>query len=280
VTVVTLLLIVGSGGWLLTLIVSEAPSVIQRALTSDVLGRLRALHIGDIAVGTYLVQMLDALLSWASLQVLHVFAYVTRAALNVVIALLGLYYLLLSAGDFWRRIRELLPFSDDQTELLRHRFFSVTQAMVLGTTLTAILQGSIVGLGFFLVGLSYPLFWGVVTGFASVLPVFGSALVWIPGVVVLLVQGQYGAAFALVLIGALLASTIDNVVRPIVYRQVSNIHPMTTLVGAFAGVECFGLIGVLVGPLAISSFFELIQIYRREYSGPEHRTASAVIESS
>ena len=65
--------------------------------------------------------------------------------------------------------------------------------------------------------------------------------------------------------GALLASNIDNVIRPFVYRRVSNVHPMITLVGAFAGVRYFGLLGLLLGPLAIAYLFELLHFYRVEY---------------
>ena len=93
----------------------------------------------------------------------------------------------------------------------------------------------------------------------------GTALVWGPAVLVLLVQNRYGAAVIMLVIGAGIASNIDNLIRPLVYRRVSNIHPMITLVGAFAGVKYFGLLGVLLGPLAIAYLFELLRFYREEY---------------
>jgi predicted PurR-regulated permease PerM len=92
------------------------------------------------------------------------------------------------------------------------------------------------------------------------------------GVLVLLVTHRYGAALALVVIGGGIASNIDNVVRPI-YCRISNIHPLTTLVGAFVGVSLFGLVGLLLGPLTISYFFELVQVYEREYGHAEKLTA-------
>lgn len=258
-------LVLTPGVWVITVAIGQTPSVVRNVLGSGALGRLSALHVGGVAVGAHLAQAADALLSWASLQTLQVFAHLTRAALNLVIALFELYYLLLPSTHTWDRLAPLIPFGDANTQLLRDRFFSVTQAMVIGILVTALLQGSIVGIAFWGVGLPNALFWGVVTGFASILPVLGSALVWVPGTLFLLLQGRYGPAIALALIGAVVASNIDNVVRPIVYRRVSNLHPMTTLVGAFAGVEAFGLIGVLLGPLAISYFFELLQIFQREH---------------
>ena len=160
---------------------------------------------------------------------------------------------------------------------MRDRFFGVTQATLLGTALISLVQGTLVGTGFWLVDLSNPLFWGTVTAFASILPVLGSGLVWLPAVVILVSQGRYGAAAVMLVIGAGIASNVDNVIRPLVYRRVSNIHPMITLVGAFAGVRYFGLLGLLLGPLAIAYLFELLRFYREEYGTPsEERAIPAV----
>jgi predicted PurR-regulated permease PerM len=76
----------------------------------------------------------------------------------------------------------------------------------------------------------------------------------------------------MLVMGWLIASNIDNLIRPMVYRRVSDIHPMTTLVGAFAGVKYFGLPGLLLGPLAIAYFFELLRFYREEYGTPDGAT--------
>jgi predicted PurR-regulated permease PerM len=90
-----------------------------------------------------------------------------------------------------------------------------------------------------------------------------------PAVFVLAFQERYGAMVVMLLIGWLLASNIDNLIRPMVYKRVSNIHPMITLVGAFAGIQYFGLPGLLLGPLAIAYFFELMRFYKLEYGdGP------------
>ncbi len=264
-TLAALIAIALPGAWLVAVIVSEAPGAFQRVQASGVFQRLLEMQIGNLNVGHRLVEAADSLVSWISRQTVSAFGRLTQGTLNLVIALFGLYYLLLSAHEAWAWIRDQLPFSHASADTLRDRFFSITQAMLVGTLVTALLQGSIVGIAFQVVGLPNALFWGVVTGFASVLPVLGSALVWLPGVGVLFFGGRYGAALALALVGLVIASNVDNVIRPIVYRRVSNLHPMTTLVGAFAGVRLFGLIGVLLGPLLISYLFELSRIYRAEY---------------
>ena len=72
-------------------------------------------------------------------------------------------------------------------------------------------------------------------------------------------RGSYGRAIALALWGILVVGNVDNVIRPMVFRRWARIHPFITIIGAFAGIQYFGLLGLIIGPLAISYFFELIQ---------------------
>lgn len=264
------------GIWLVSVAVGELPHIIQNLAASPLLSRLPAVRLGNLDLSQHLARIATELLAWSSRQAASVFESATRATLNLVVALTALYYLLLDPRTVWLGARALLPFSDRTADALRARFHGVTESMVLGTALTALLQGTVVGLGFWLTGLSNALFWGFVTAIASVFPVVGSALVWLPGVGVLLLQGRFGAAAALAAIGALVASTIDNVVRPLVYRRVSDVHPMVTLVGAFAGVGLFGFVGVLLGPLAICYFFELLKAYQAEYGAEAHPVSHPV----
>lgn len=265
ISLVTLAVVTLPTLWLLGVVFSEAPATIRSLGQSALVARLGTLRVGTIDVGAQLAAAGGAAVTWLSQQVVRVFGSATRATLNLVIALFGLYYLLCSARQFWAQIAGYLPFSHATANALRLRFRLVTQATLLGILSVAIAQGSIVGIGFWIVGLGNAAFWGVITGIVSVLPVMGSALVWLPGVAVLALDGRYGAAIALAAIGGLVASNIDNFIRPMVYRRISNVHPMVTLVGAFAGVSLFGLVGLLLGPLAITYFLELVRLYQREY---------------
>lgn len=258
-------LIILPGAWLLNLVIVQAPMTLRDVQQSVFVSRLSVLRIDGVDLGAQIASASGALISWISGHAIGFFGSATRSVLNIVIAFFALYYLLISASTAWRWVEAFLPFSRESNEQLRERFTSITEAMLLGTALTAILQGALIGFGFWMVGLPNPVFWGVVAAFASILPVLGSALVWLPGVIVLLVQHRFGAAIALLVIGGLIASNLDNFVRPVVYRRVSDVHPLTTLVGAFAGVSLFGLVGLLLGPLAITYFFELIDIYEQEY---------------
>ena len=251
--------------WIIFLAADQLPDALRGAQKSDVIQRLSTIRVGRLQVGTEIAKASGNLIQWLSSQAIDVVGGAARATLNLVISFFALYYMLLSAERSWRVFRRVLPFSEDTADELRTRFYSVTHATLLGTMLTAVLQGTLIGVGFRLVGIPNAALWGVVTGFCSIPPVLGSALVWLPGTLVLVIEQRYGAAGILFVMGAVVASNIDNVIRPIVFKRVSNIHPMVTLVGAFAGVAYFGLLGILLGPLAIQYFFVLLRLYREEY---------------
>jgi len=262
--------------WLTGIVIDQAPASLRAIQGSALVAQLGHRNIGGLDVGAELAKASGTFVSWLSSQVFSFVGTATSAALNLVIAFFGLYYLLRSGEDTWPVIRRYIPFSSETADALRDRFFSVTEATLLGTALVAMIQGSLVGFGFWIVGLPNALFWGTVTAFASILPVLGSALVWLPAVLVLIAQGKYGGAIGLLVIGGGIASNIDNLIRPVIYKRVSNIHPMITLVGAFAGVRYFGLLGLLLGPLGIAYLFELLHVYRVEYGAPVAAPADAL----
>ena len=262
---VALLIVALPLGWLIGVVIAQAPDALRTLQSSAVFSRLAELRILDFDIGAEVAKASGTIASWLSSRLFSFVGSATSAVLNLVIAFFGLYYMLRSDGHTWRAIQPYIPFSPATAEALRDRFVSVTEATLLGTTLIAVVQGTLIGVGFWIVGLTNPFFWGTVAAFASILPVLGTALVWLPAVLVLLVQNRFGAAITMLVIGAGIASNIDNLIRPLIYRRVSNIHPMITLVGAFAGVKLFGLLGVLLGPLAIAYLFELLRFYRQEY---------------
>jgi predicted PurR-regulated permease PerM len=280
IVVATATLIVLPLGWLITVAIARAPAALHEIQNSAAIARIGAMRIGAIDVGARVVEAGGDLAAWASGQALRAVGSVVRATLNMVVALFGLYFLLLAGPAAWSSVAKYLPFSPTGVHLLAERFRHVTEATLMGTALTAALQGSVVALGFAITGLPDAWFWGVVTALVSVLPVLGSALVWGPGAATLALQGRYGAALALLLIGGLVASNIDNVTRPLVNQRMSHLHPMTTLVGAFAGVGVMGLPGILFGPLAISYFFELVRLYASEYGPSAHSERRASGSSS
>ncbi|HET9066511.1 MAG TPA: AI-2E family transporter [Gemmatimonadales bacterium] len=251
--------------WVISLLVGQAQEAAREVIASPVMSRLDDLHIAGYAVGQELRQMGSKLVSLMGGGAISLLGKVTRITLNMVFAFFGLYYILQNPDGAWRSVRPYIPFSDENVEILRERFGAVTKSTVIGTGASAVAQAVMVGVVFALLGLGNSVFWGAVTLVLSILPVVGSGLVWGPGAIVLATGGQTGKAVALVLIGALLIGNVDNLIRPWVSNRYAQIHPLITLVGAIAGVSWLGILGLLIGPLALSYFFELLAMYKREY---------------
>jgi len=190
---------------------------------------------------------------------------VTRLALNVVIALFGLYYLLPHSSEAWDALVPYVPFSARNTARLLTRFEDVTISTAIGTGAVAAIHGFLVGSAFWATGLSQGVFWGVVTAVLSILPVVGSGLVWGPGAIALWLGGHEAFAIGMVVWGLVVVGNVEYLVRPLIFKRWAHIHPVITLVGALAGVPYFGILGLLIGPLALSYFFELIRMYQEEY---------------
>lgn len=265
VIVVALVGIVLPLTWVLSLLVGQAQGAAQAVVESPVLDRLDELRVGPYAIGQELRDLGASLVGMLGGGAISVIGKVTRVTLNVVFAFFGLYYILKDADGAWRSARPFIPFSDSNVEILRERFASVTKATVLGSGLCAVAQGVLMAIAFQLFGLGNAIFWGAVTMVFSIIPILGSGMIWVPGAIVLAMTDRLPAAIGLALFGLVVIGNIDNLIRPWVYSRYAAIHPMITVVGAITGVSYLGILGLLIGPLALMYFFELLRMYAREY---------------
>jgi predicted PurR-regulated permease PerM len=265
VLVLAVVLVVAPAISFVGLIANEAQDMATQVIRSPLLARLRELRVGPYDVGAQIEELGSRVVSWIGGRAFSVIGTATRVGIQLTITFFGLFYLLVAPKGAWIGVRPFIPFSARNAEILRDRFHNVTISTLVGTGLTAVMQGSLVGLGFWATGLSNALFWGVVTVIFAILPVVGSGLVWGPGAATLALEGRYGLAVGLAAWGILVVGNVDNVIRPMVFRRWAQIHPFITVIGALAGINWFGLLGLLIGPLAISYFFELIRMYKAEY---------------
>ena len=267
VVLLGLFLIVVPGVSFAGLVVNEAQQIATGVVKSPLLARVAQLRIGGTDLGPELANLGRSIVSWLGTSAFNLVGTATRFALNLTIAFFGLYYLLLRPKQIWEAVRPYIPFSALNADKLQQRFHDVTISTLIGTGVTAIVQGILVGIGFAITGLPNAVFWGVVTVIVAILPVVGSGLVWGPGLLALVLDNRYGAAVFLGLWGVLAVGGVDYVIRPWVFKRWAQIHPIVTVVGAVAGVPYFGILGLLIGPLAVSYFFELVRMYREEYLG-------------
>jgi len=249
------------------LVLDQAKSIGTGVIHGPLFDRIAGLELAGYPIGPRLVGLGEELVKWLGASAFGLLGTATRIGLNLTISLFIVYYLLLRGHNAWEAVRPYIPFSPASADLLRDRFRDVTISTVIGTGMVALIQGGIVAAGFWATGLSNAFFWGLVTVVLAILPIVGSGLVWGPGAINLFLAGSYGAAFGMVLIGVVLVGNVDVFVRPAIFRRYAQIHPLVTLIGAIGGVSYFGLLGILIGPLAISYFFELLRMYELEYLG-------------
>ncbi len=189
-----------------------------------------------------------------------------------------LFFFIRDGGEMVSTTRELIPMSEVHKAKLFDHLAAVTRAMVYGTGLTALIQGTLVGIAFLIVGLPSPIVFGVIAALVGLLPFGGTALVWGPAALVLAAQGRWGATIFMLIWGAVLVSLVDNVVRPMLVSGRANVGTLTVFIGVLGGLAAFGAIGLFLGPVILALIIALIR-FRLEMRRAEKAMAlSAVSE--
>ena len=180
--------------------------------------------------------------------------------LNIALTLFLLFFFLRDGAAMGARLDRILPLSEKRKKALASRLAGVTRAVVLGTLVTAIVQGVLMGIAFAVVGLGSPVVFGALSAALSLLPVGGTALVWIPGAAVLAAQGRWPLAIGLALYGVLIVSVLPNdVLKPRLISGQAEIGTLPVFLGILGGLASFGLLGLILGPVLIALALSLLQ---------------------
>ena len=227
---------------------------------SDTLGWLDGTFGISVAqIRGYVVEASRAVLqSLASLGG-KVFIGAFGAVFGFVLIMFMLFFFIRDGAGMVATLRELIPMSRQQKAKLFDHLAAVTRALVYGTGLTALIQGTLVGIAFLIVGLPSALVFGVIAALAALLPFGGTALVWIPAAIVLAAQGRWGATAFMVIWGALLVSLVDNVVRPLLVSGRAPVGTLTVFIGVLGGIAAFGAIGLFLGPVVLALIIALLE---------------------
>jgi predicted PurR-regulated permease PerM len=175
--------------------------------------------------------------------------------------LLSLYYLFKDGDRLFGRLKEILPIPTRERDLLILRFKEMVYATIYGGLLIAIIQGVLGGVIFWILGISSPILWGTAMAFFSFIPIGGTALIWVPAAILLFVQGAFLKGIILLGLGVFGISMVDNLLRPFFISAKTNIHPLLLFFAVLGGIQAFGLIGLVVGPLIATLCLTLIEIY-------------------
>jgi len=203
-------------------------------------------------------------------------SHVTTFARNVAVFLLDFSIMLFTLFFFFRdgdrmvaSLRRLIPMDPIDKDAIFRRLYETLSAVMRGMVVTAVVQGLLLWIGLAVLGVPYAAFLGVASGMLSMLPLIGSAAVWIPCVVYLAVAGLPIKAVCLAVYGTLVVSTVDNVLRPLVIGGAARLPTLFLFFGMLGGVEAYGILGIFLGPVLLSIVVSFIQIYQDQYATPE-----------
>ena len=184
---------------------------------------------------------------------------------NILMMYFFLFYFLINIGKIESSLFAYLPFSKDGINILTKELHDMTFANAIAVPMIALCQGIIASIGFWIFGLNDPLFWGIMCGCTSILPIVGAGLIWVPAGIFLLSVAEPWHGAGIFIYGVVVISTVDNIFRFFFARWFADVHPIITILGVIIGLKWFGLPGLVFGPLVISYFFLLLKIYRKEF---------------
>ena len=176
------------------------------------------------------------------------------------------YFLQMDGDKLIRKILYYLPLNGDDESLMLNKFTSVTRATVKGTMMIGLLQGILAGGAFAVAGIENAVFWGTIMAVLSVIPSVGSALVWLPASIILILQGSVGAGVGLLVFCGLIVGSLDNVLRPILVGKDTKMHELMIFFGTLGGIFMFGIAGIFIGPLIASLFVTIWELYGLAFS--------------
>lgn len=197
--------------------------------------------------------ILDTLKSWTQNSV----AFLAQT----VIMFYALFFFLRDGKKILKFLMRLCPLGDGNETLLYEKFTTTAGATLKGTVVVGLIQGIIGAVLFWVTGVQGSIVWGLVMAAASILPPFGTSIVWLPAGIFMLVSGNIVAGIIILATGILIIGTIDNFLRPILVGKSVKMHPVLVLLSTLGGLLSFGITGIVIGPIITSIFLSFWQIY-------------------
>ena len=184
---------------------------------------------------------------------------------NLLLMFFVLYYMLVHGTKMEKFLNDFIPLKESNREILGNETTLMIRANAIGIPLLSIIQGLVGMLGFYIFGINDYGVWGFLTGVASLIPIIGTGLIWVPLTVFLLATNQTWQGIGLGIYSLAILTNVDYVARITVLRKIGDVHPIITIFGVIVGLSMFGFLGLVFGPLLVSYFIVLVKIYRNEF---------------
>lgn len=185
---------------------------------------------------------------------------------NLVLTFFLLYFMLVDGRRMERSIQKFLPLKEENMDHMWQATRIMVVSNAIGIPVLAASQSLVAMLGYYFFGVEQYILWGVITGLFSIIPIVGSAIIWIPLCIYLFATGDTGKGAGLLIYSAAVISNIDNVLRFTLLKKLGDVHPIITVLGIIVGIPLFGFMGFIFGPLLISYLLLLVQIYQVEFA--------------
>ena len=192
------------------------------------------------------------------------------ATLSTVVTIIVMYFILYFMLTEGRKMEsgfyEWVPIKDENIIILRKDLNKMVLSNAIGIPLIALAQGIVGFIGYLIIGVPEPVFWFVVTCITGMLPVLGAALAYIPLGLLLFASNEPVKGIAVLAFGLAIIGSVDNIFRFWLQKKLGDVHPLITVFGVIIGVNLFGFIGLIFGPILISLFLLLLKVYSKEFS--------------
>lgn len=177
----------------------------------------------------------------------------------------ALYYFLIDGKRAIKKILRLSPLKDSHEKIIIEKFISIVRATIKGVFILGVIQGTLGGLTFAIVGIQSPVIWGILMFAFSLVPMIGTALVWFPAGMIMLLMGDVWQGVLILSVGVGVISTIDNLLRPKLIGNDTQIHPLLVFFATLGGLVVFGATGFVIGPVIVAMCLALWGIYAVEF---------------
>lgn len=196
-----------------------------------------------------------------------VFKNIAGFALSAALMVITMFYAFRDGEQFVGIIKELLPFKKDEANAFIKTSYDVLFATLYGNIMTGLIQGALGIVILWFLDFTAPIFWGVVLGITTFIPLIGSALVWGPASIYLVLSGEYANAAILVAFSAIVITKVDIVLRPFFISGKTSLHSLVLIFAVLGGLNLFGFLGLIVGPLIVALCISILEGYRVHYLG-------------
>ncbi len=210
---------------------------------------------------------------------LQIAGSVTDIVIGLFIMFSIMYYMFIQGEESVKKMAGFVPFTLERGAALLSKIKNVTKAVIFGEVMIALLQGFLGGIGFLIVGIGNPIFWGFLIAVFAFLPLLGSGMITIPAGIILIANDNALGGIFLIAYGLIIVGGVDYLLRPKIISGGSEIHPLTAMIGVFGGLKLFGFTGIIIGPTIAALFVALISFYYEDYVKSNTKKKAAPIKN-